>query len=66
MAVAQNGYDLPNIDFDHMQPVDTDYYAGAGDPGHPPRIFLLYGSLRPRSFSKLVALEAERLLKWPG
>jgi len=66
LTVAQNGYDLPNIDFDHMQPVDTDYYAGAGDPGHPPRIFLLYGSLRPRSFSKLVALEAERLLKWHG
>jgi len=33
---------------------------------HPPRILLLYGSLRPRSFSKLLVLEAERLLKAMG
>lgn len=29
---------------------------------HPPRILLLYGSLRERSYSKLLTLEAERLL----
>jgi arsenic resistance protein ArsH len=29
---------------------------------HPPRILLLYGSLRPRSFSRLVIEEAARLL----
>lgn len=37
-----------------------------GDATHPPRILLLYGSLRKRSFSRLVAQEAERLLKWHG
>lgn len=33
---------------------------------HPPRILLLYGSLRERSFSKLLTLEAERLLQAMG
>jgi arsenic resistance protein ArsH len=47
-----------------MQPVNAEYYAGTDDPLHPPRILILYGSLRERSFSKLLALEAERLLKW--
>ena len=58
--------DLPNIDFAQIRPIDVDYYRGADDPGHAPRILLLYGSLRKRAFSKLVALEAERLLRWYG
>jgi|GEM_PF-2040296 len=33
---------------------------------HPPRILLLYGSLRERSYSKLLTLEAERLLNHFG
>ena len=33
---------------------------------HPPRILLLYGSLRERSFSELLTLEAERLLRAMG
>ena len=36
---------------------------GLPDPlGHPPRILLLYGSLRERSFSRLAVEEAARLL----
>jgi len=31
-------------------------------PDHPPRILILYGSLRPQSYSRKLALEAERLL----
>jgi len=58
--------DLPNVDSSQLQPVDPEYLKGRDDPGHPPRILLLYGSLRSRSFSRLVALEAERLLKWHG
>ncbi|WAC64140.1 arsenical resistance protein ArsH [Pseudoxanthomonas sp. SL93] len=34
--------------------------------GHPPRILLLYGSLRPTSFSRKLALEAERILRHLG
>jgi arsenic resistance protein ArsH len=37
---------------------------GAGDP--PPRILLLYGSLRERSFSRLCVEEAARLLQFFG
>lgn len=33
---------------------------------HKPRILLLYGSLRERSFSRLLTLEAERLLQTMG
>jgi len=33
---------------------------------HPPRILMLYGSLRERSYSKLLKLEASRLLKAMG
>ena len=33
---------------------------------HPPRILMLYGSLRERSYSKLLTLEAARLLKARG
>lgn len=59
-------HDLPNIDLSQMRPVDPVYLRSPDDPGHRPRILLLYGSLRTRSFSKLLALEAERLLKWHG
>ncbi|ULQ48115.1 arsenical resistance protein ArsH [Flagellatimonas centrodinii] len=31
-------------------------------PGHPPRVLLLYGSLRPVSYSRLLVEEAARLL----
>jgi arsenic resistance protein ArsH len=58
--------ELPNVDFSQLQPVDAQYLKSPDDPGHPPRILQLYGSLRNRSFSRLVALEAERLLKWHG
>lgn len=37
------------------------------DPlGHPPRILLLYGSLRERSYSRLAVEEAARLLRYYG
>ena len=39
---------------------------GLAGPGHPPRILILYGSLRPQSFSRKLALEAERLLQHFG
>jgi arsenic resistance protein ArsH len=34
--------------------------------GHPPRILLLYGSLRERSFSRLLVEEAARILRFFG
>src|SRR5919109_3248607 len=38
----------------------------ADGPQHPPRILLLYGSLRERSYSRLVVEEAARLLRFFG
>ena len=37
-----------------------------GPADHPPRILLLYGSLRPTSYSRLMTEEAARLLRFFG
>ena len=58
--------DLPNLNSTALGDPDFSSYAAPGDPGHPPRILLLYGSLRERSFSRLSALEAARLLEYFG
>lgn len=58
--------DLPNIDITQLNPIDVSNLAAPGDPTHPPRILILYGSLRERSFSRLLAEEAGRLLTWFG
>ena len=58
--------DLPHVALEHLQPIDTQALCRADDPQHPPKILILYGSLRERSFSKLAALEAARLLRWFG
>lgn len=34
--------------------------------GHPPRILILHGSLRAKSYSRLLALEAGRILQYMG
>ncbi len=54
---------LPALDprFAHARPA---FGLGAGDP--PPRILLLYGSLRERSYSRLCVEEAARLLQYFG
>ena len=61
-----------------MTPVDLPHLTGnlplpewerltvQGDGGHPPRILILYGSLRPQSFSRKLAYEAERILQHLG
>lgn len=54
--------DLPNIDPAAFEAPATDALRPQL-PTHPPRILLLYGSLRERSFSRFQAQEAARLLK---
>lgn len=57
---------------DHLPALEPD--ALSRDParalglpeGHPPRILLLYGSLRERSYSRLLTEEAARLLQYMG
>lgn len=55
---------LPNL-ADASLPQPDPALLGAGRT-HPPRILLLYGSLRPQSFSRKLALEAEHLLRHLG
>lgn len=54
---------LPNIDEQHFQ---LPHFTHAESGAHKPRILLLYGSLRPRSFSRLVVEECARLLLFMG
>ena len=56
---------LPNIDLHQLPSPRMDELA-AGPDAHPPRILLLYGSLRPESYSRKLALEAERILRYLG
>jgi arsenic resistance protein ArsH len=60
-----DGSDLPNLVPDVFEQPDRAQLAGP-DPAHRPRILLLYGSLRERSYSRLVAEEAARLLRAMG
>ena len=53
---------LPNVDTALFARPTGMHLAGAGASAHAPRILLLYGSLRERSYSKLLTLEAARLL----
>jgi arsenical resistance protein ArsH len=57
---------LPNINSDVVSPIDPTIYASNTDNGRPPKILILYGSLRKRSFSRLVAEESARLLQYFG
>jgi len=52
----------PNLSSQHL-PADA---AGLSLGAHAPRILLLYGSLRPESYSRKLALEAERILRHLG
>ncbi|RUR30726.1 arsenical resistance protein ArsH [Vreelandella nanhaiensis] len=58
--------DLPNIDPQKLQPIDVDALTGPDASRRPPKILVLYGSLRERSFSRLASEEAMRLLRWYG
>lgn len=59
-------HDLPNVDPDCLHPLDIEALIGPDGHRHAPRILMLYGSLRERSFSRLVTEEAARLLRWLG
>lgn len=58
--------DMPNIVPGALEPVDIGALTGSGHPGHPPRILLLYGSLRDTSYSRLCAEEGARVLRALG
>jgi arsenic resistance protein ArsH len=58
--------DLPNLDADQFHLPDPQRLFSPSRATHPPRILLLYGSLRERSYSRLLTEEAARLLQALG
>jgi arsenic resistance protein ArsH len=63
--LPQNWNDLPQLQAEHFRVPDPLQLQGPTS-AHPPRVLLLYGSLRPRSFSRLLVEEAARLLQAMG
>jgi len=58
--------DMPNIDCDSLHLPDTGRLRLAGEPDHAPRILMLCGSLRTRSYSRFLSQEAKRVLEALG
>lgn len=57
--------DMPNLDQAQFKAADAQAFAKTAST-HKPKILLLYGSLRERSFSRLVVEESARLLQAMG
>lgn len=55
--------DTPQLASEHFREIDPQALFDHGKVQHAPRILLLYGSLRPRSFSRLMTEEAARVLQ---
>jgi len=58
--------EFPALDAKFLPRVDPERLDPAARAVHPPRILLLYGSLRDRSFSRLLVEEAARILRALG
>jgi arsenical resistance protein ArsH len=58
--------DLPNIDACRFLPIDDKALFDPPRAIHKPRILMLYGSLRQRSYSRLATEEAARILERLG
>uniref|UniRef100_UPI0040484980 arsenical resistance protein ArsH n=2 Tax=Pseudomonadota TaxID=1224 RepID=UPI0040484980 len=56
----------PNLDQSSFKLPQQELLSPSKPSTHPPRILMLYGSLRERSYSKLLTLESARLLKAMG
>lgn len=58
--------ELPNVAPGALSPPFAERLSEPNASSHRPRILILYGSLRPQSFSRKLALEAQRLLEHLG
>ncbi|HEY8023196.1 MAG TPA: arsenical resistance protein ArsH [Burkholderiaceae bacterium] len=61
-AVFQAPIDLPSLRHDLFDMPEMSRLAAVTPSTHAPRFLMLYGSLRERSYSKLLTLEAARIL----
>lgn len=64
--MSERRLDLPNIDTGLFQQPDIQRLLTPQRTDHTPRFLLLYGSLRERSYSRLAAEEAARILRALG
>lgn len=64
--MAERIPDLPNLRTEQLEVPTIEKLEPIGDLSHPPRILLLYGSLRERSFSRFLTEEAARILEHFG
>ncbi|WP_081056090.1 arsenical resistance protein ArsH [Burkholderia vietnamiensis] len=65
-SVSDHLNDLPQVDATLFRVPDAGQLRPTSRSTHPPRFLLLYGSLRERSFSRLLIEEAARLLTAMG
>ncbi|CAN7283351.1 arsenical resistance protein ArsH [Pseudomonas brassicacearum] len=63
---SETPHDFPNLDLSLFDVPTAEKLAKSAEPEHKPRILLLYGSTRERSFSQLLTREAARLLELMG
>jgi len=64
--VSEHALPSSNVDAACFQLPEPERLRAATPSTHAPRILMLYGSLRERSYSKLLTLEAARLLQAMG
>jgi len=57
---------MPNIVSGSLVRPDIGTLSLPGEAGHPPRVLMLYGSLRARSYSRFLTQEAARVLEALG
>ncbi|AAY36551.1 arsenical resistance protein ArsH [Pseudomonas syringae pv. aptata] len=65
-SVKTDPSDFPSLDVSLLNIPTQDQLAKGEPPTHSPRILLLYGSTRERSFSRLLTQEAARILELMG
>ena len=66
MAAELPATDFPALDLGHFRVPSADDFTAPARSAHRPRFLLLYGSLRERAYSRLLTLEAARLLEAMG
>jgi arsenical resistance protein ArsH len=66
IALTSRDTSLPNVNADALHLPDRTALSAACRSAHRPRILLLYGSLRDRSYSRFLTFEAARLLEHFG
>ena len=66
LSLSDSSLVSSNLDLECFQIPTVQACTSQKPPLHAPRFLLLYGSLRERSYSKLLTLEAKRLLESMG